>query len=240
MARPRPRPGGQEPEPGVPVMTGAPRSDDAPTLAATGRALAGGALSRAHADAVLASVRALPPHPDTATRTGLTGRAEEWLLEQCASFDPATVRRLGREVVHAVDPSGVLAEELVAAARDELFLTPTPTGRVRLRGEVDQVTGALLTTLVEAGAAPRPTAADGPDPRAASTRRAHALGEVLRLAANAAPTVHGGLSPHLLITMTLDTLGTPRPPIRGPTVAGGTTRAAPARGTTGAGAPARA
>jgi hypothetical protein len=34
---------------------------------------------------------------------------------------------------------------------------------------------------------------------------------VLRLAANAAPTVHGGLSPHLLITMTLDTLRTVGP-----------------------------
>src|SRR5215213_5134567 len=196
------------PAPGVPVLTGAARSDDDPTLPATGRALADGGVSRAHADAVLASVRALPHHPDGQTRTDLTARVEGWLLEQCAQFDPATVRRLGREVLHAVDPTGVLADELAAAARDELWLTPTPTGRVRLRGEVDQVTGALLTTLVEAGAAPRPSAADGPDTRHASTRRAHALSEVLRLAANAAPTVHGGLSPHLLITMTLDSLRT--------------------------------
>src|SRR5215212_8795862 len=196
------------PEPGLPVLTGPARSDDDPTLPATGRALMDGGVSRAHADAVLASVRALPRHPDGETRADLTGRVEGWLLEQCAVFDPATVRRLGREVLHAVDPTGVLADELAAAARDELWLTPTPTGRVRLRGEVDQVTGALLTTLVEAGAAPRPTAADGPDTRPASTRRAHALSEVLRLAANAAPSVHGGLSPHLLITMTLDTLRT--------------------------------
>src|SRR5215212_4840076 len=199
---------GQPPQPGVPVLTGAARSDDDPTLPATGRALAEGGVSRAHADAVLASVRALPRHPDGQTRTNLTARVEGWLLEQCAVFDPATVRRLGREVLHAVDPTGVLAEELAAATRDELWLTPTPTGRVRLRGEVDQVTGALLTTLVEAGAAPRPSAADGPDTRPASTRRAHALSEVLRLAANAAPTVHGGLSPHLLITMTLDSIRT--------------------------------
>src|SRR3954454_14528075 len=148
-------------------------------------------------------------------------RAQACLLEQCAQFDPPTVRRLGREVLHTVDPSGGLTEELTAAARDELWLTATPTGRLRLRGEVDQVTGALLTTLVEAGAAPRPTAADGPDPRPATTRRAHALGEVLRLAANAAPTVHGGLSPHLLITMTLDTLRIPDTPNGGTAVAGG-------------------
>src|SRR4051794_38215258 len=194
--------GDAPPEPGAPVMTGAARSDADPVLAPTGRALADGTVSRAHADAVLASVRVLHPDP---TRPDLVPEAEAFLLEQCAQFDPPTVRRLGRDVLHTVDPSGVLAEEVTAAARDELWLTPTPTGRLRLRGEVDQVTGALLTTLVQAGAAPRPTAADGPDPRPATTRRAHALGEVLRLAANAAPTVHGGLSPHLLITMTLDT-----------------------------------
>src|SRR4051812_6534842 len=199
--------GDAPPEPGVPVMTGARRSDADPVLAATGRALTDGTVSRAHADAVLASVRALPAHPTT--RPDLVPEAEACLLTQCAQFDPPTVRRLGREIVHTVDPSGVLAEEIAAAARDELWLTATATGRLRLRGEVDQVTGALLTTLVEAGAAPRPTAADGPDPRPATTRRAHALGEVLRLAANASPTVHGGLSPHLLITMTLDTLRVP-------------------------------
>src|SRR4051794_31974951 len=201
--------GDAPPEPGAPVLTGAARSDADPVLAPTGRALTDGTVSRAHADAVLASVRALPARPDGTTREDLIDDAQAFLLTQCAQFDPPTVRRLGREIVHTVDPSGVLTEELTRAARDELWLTPTPTGRLRLRGEVDQVTGALLTTLVEAGAAPRPTAADGPDARSASTRRAHALAEVLRLAANAAPSVHGGLSPHLLITMTLDTLRIP-------------------------------
>ncbi|MFL6027091.1 MAG: DUF222 domain-containing protein, partial [Friedmanniella sp.] len=204
------------------------RAGDDPPLAGTGRALAAGALSRAHADAVLASVRSIPRHPDPGVRADLVGRAEAFLLDQCALFDPATVRRLGREVVHALNPGDTLAEELAAAARDELWLTVTATGRVRIRGEVDQVTGALLTTPIDAGAAPRPTrpadpdhgdapgdgagaagaGSGGRDTRPAATRRAHALSEVLRLAANAAPTVHGGLSPHLLITMTLDTLRT--------------------------------
>src|SRR5215212_11433998 len=109
----------QTPEVGMPVLTGSARSDDDPTLPATGRALTDGEVSRAHADAVLASVRALPRHPDGETRADLTGRVEGWLLEQCAQFDPATVRRLGREVLPAVEPAGVLADELAAAARDE-------------------------------------------------------------------------------------------------------------------------
>src|SRR5215218_8170964 len=54
----------QTPEPGVPVLTGPARTDDDPTLPSTGRALIDGEVSRAHADAVLASVRALPRHPD--------------------------------------------------------------------------------------------------------------------------------------------------------------------------------
>jgi hypothetical protein len=129
--------GDTPPEPGAPVMTGAARSDEDPVLAATGRALAAGAVSRAHAEAVLAGVRALPRHPDPDIRADLTGRAEDFLLTQCAVFDPATVRRLAREVVHALDPTETLAQELAAAARDELWLTTTATGRVRIRGEVD-------------------------------------------------------------------------------------------------------
>jgi hypothetical protein len=39
--------------------------------------------------------------------------------------------------VHALDPTETLAQELAAAARDELWLTTTATGRVRIRGEVD-------------------------------------------------------------------------------------------------------
>jgi hypothetical protein len=206
--------GDAPPEPGTPIMTGAPTSADGPVLAATGRALAGGELSRAHADAVLASIRALPSLPAEAradgeyveTREGLVARAEAWLLGQCGQFDAATVRRLGREVAHALDPSDVLAGELAAAARDELWLTPTDTGRVRVRGELDQVTGALLVTLVDAGAGPRPSAEDGPDRRPPATRRAHAFGEVLRLAANADPQIAGGLRPQLIVTVTLDSL----------------------------------
>src|SRR4051812_11692935 len=87
--------GDAPPEPGVPVMTGARRSDADPVLAATGRALADGEVSRAHADAVLASMRALPAHPDP-TRPDLVPEAEAFLLRQCAQFDPPTVRRLGR------------------------------------------------------------------------------------------------------------------------------------------------
>ena len=241
--------GDAPPEPGAPVMTGAARSDDGPVLAATGRALAAGAVSRAHAEAVLAGVRALPRHPDPDIRADLTGRAEDFLLTQCGLFDPATVRRLAREVVHALDPTETLAQELAAAARDELWLTTTATGRVRIRGEVDQVTGALLTTLIDAGSAPQATRPGHDDPestsagtgtgtgtgddntlpvpspaggggngfggtggqrdtRSPATRRAHALAEVLRVAANASPRVCGGLNPHLLITMTLDTLRT--------------------------------
>src|SRR4051812_15271711 len=69
--------GDAPPEPGAPVMTGATRSDADPVLAATGRALADGTVSRAHADAVLASVRALPAHPTT--RPDLVPEAEACL-----------------------------------------------------------------------------------------------------------------------------------------------------------------
>ncbi|HKG50317.1 MAG TPA: DUF222 domain-containing protein, partial [Actinomycetales bacterium] len=121
----------ETPQPGLPVLTGPARSDDDPTLPATGRALAEGGVSRAHADAVLASVRALPRHPDGETRADLTGRVEGWLLEQCAVFDPATVRRLGREVLHAVDRPGCWPRSW-----------PPPPGRVVADPDADRAGSA--------------------------------------------------------------------------------------------------
>ena len=91
-------------------------------MAATGRALATGTVSRPHAEAVLAGVRGLPKLADPAARDDLATRAEAWLLVQCEEFDPATVRRLGREVAHTLDPAHTLADELQRAARDELWL----------------------------------------------------------------------------------------------------------------------
>src|SRR3954453_21896830 len=52
--------GDAPPEPGVPVMTGATRSDADPVLAATGRALTDGTVSRAHAEGGRARGGGLP------------------------------------------------------------------------------------------------------------------------------------------------------------------------------------
>lgn len=183
-------------------------------LAATGRALAGGSISRAHAAAVLSSVQAVTA-PEGASIAELAHQrttAETLLLAECARLTPTQVRRCGKRIQHHLDPDGVLASERTATARARFWITyDSDTTAYRFGGTTDAVTGAQLTTLIDAHAKPRPgldpdTGVREQDPRLPEQRRAHAFADLIRLAANADDTTSGGLSTHLLVTTTLQTL----------------------------------
>lgn len=177
-------------------------------LAATGRALLSGDISRAHADTVAAMVRALPSPVSLPQRDDLHARAQGWLLEQCAQFTPTDVRRLGVQLRHTVDPDGVLADERDACARAVFWVKPDVDGiSYRFGGTTDPVTGSQLATFVDAHAAPRPRVDDVngtrvADPRTADQRRGHAFADLVRLAVHADPGVRGGASTHLVVTTT--------------------------------------
>jgi hypothetical protein len=102
------------PAPGAPAPS---RTRPDVVLAATGRDLAGGAVSRAHADVVTGLVRSLPAPAaggtptDRQDRTDLHARAEAFLLDHARRFCPADLRRLGRHLRHLVDPDGALGDE---------------------------------------------------------------------------------------------------------------------------------
>ena len=181
-------------------------------LAATGRALLAGDVSRAHADAVADLVRALPLPGSLVERDDLHTRAQDWLLEQCAQFDPADVRKLGVHLRHVVDPDGVLADERDAVARSAFWVRADSDGiSYRFGGTTDPVTGTQLATFVDAHAAPRThrdqvTGEKVFDLRTPDQRRGHAFADLVRLATHADPGVRGGSSTHLVVTATLDTL----------------------------------
>ena len=183
-------------------------------LAATGRALLAGDLSRAHADAVAALIRALPLPTALGQRTDLHTRAETWLLDQCRTFAPVDVRRLGQHLRHVVDPDGVLADERNAETHATFWVRAEPDGTTyRFGGQTDPLTGAQLTTFIDTHSAPRPhhdpqTGTRVPDPRTPDQRRASAFTDLIHLATNADPRVRGGLGTQLIVTTTLDTLQT--------------------------------
>ena len=160
-------------------------------LAATGRALLAGEVSRPHADVVAAMVRALPAAPGTSTPTSraelgdLHARAQAWLLGQCATFTPTDVRRLGIALRHVVDPNGVLADERDATDRAVFWVRAEENGIVyRFGGRTDPVTAAALSTFIDAHAAPHPrvdevTGERVDDPRTPEVRRGHAFTDLV-------------------------------------------------------------
>src|SRR6266545_3651241 len=130
---------------------------------------------------------ALEKAPPT-TRPGDLAVAETEMVIAARTLNPSELRRLGQGVIARLDPDG-----------------PTPAENTE-----------LLRTLVDAGAKPRKTPAGELDPRTLGQRRADALGLVLRAAASTGGEIpaHGGIKPHLAITVDLDTLtraGAPKP-----------------------------
>ncbi|HCU51137.1 MAG TPA: HNH endonuclease, partial [Micromonosporaceae bacterium] len=103
-------------------------------LSTTGQALADGVVNEEQALVIARAVGKLPA--DT------QAKAEDFLLDKAATFEPATLLTLGRRVLDTVAPE--LADEQLAkdlkaadarAARDRtLTLSPDGTGRVRLTG----------------------------------------------------------------------------------------------------------
>ena len=108
-------------------------------------------------------------------------------------FDPTVLARLGRRLLTVADPDGddaregnaLTRAEDRAARRMELTFTPDGEGGSWLRGRLDPAGAATVRAALDPLARPRPSAADGPDPRPPGRRRADALVELCRRALTA-------------------------------------------------------
>ena len=175
-------------------------------LAETGAALAAGQISCDQAAAVAGGMRGLPGAVDPATRR----KAEGWLLEQAAQFDPAALHKLGRHLIQVVDPEGGAAlerQEALLASRQAFTLAHGADGSRPCRGQLGPEGGALLDAALAAVSAPRPAQDGVPDPRPAAQRRAEGLLELITLAlqADGMPEL-GGEPVTLTVTTTADYL----------------------------------
>lgn len=178
-------------------------------LEATATACAGGRIGVGHASVIARTVADLPA--DARLRAG----AERDLVQHAQTFDPVQLARIGRRLLAGVDPDAADARlgdaltraETRAARAMDLTLTPDGEGGAWLRGRLDPDGTAVLRAALDPLAAPRPTAADGPDRRPAGRRRAEALVEVCRaaLAAGGLPD-SGGDRPQVVVTVPLATL----------------------------------
>jgi hypothetical protein len=164
-------------------------------LGGTGRALAAGDISPAHA-AVLAACTQDLPAPTAA-------EAEPVLLEAAGRMDPPRLRKVVGHLVEVADPQA--AEDRAQRQHDRrgVWVTPTFEGMVAVDGLLDPEAGETLLTALEPLA--RPTTAD--DDRSGAQRRADALTELARrqLEGGRLATT-GGVRPQVAVTIDLAAL----------------------------------
>jgi Domain of unknown function (DUF222) len=175
-------------------------------FAATGRAVADGQISLAHAAAVHTPVSAIPAE----AAAWVQPDAEARLLGLSKEHDPKVITRLGRHILEVVDPEGaeeILREQLerqehAAAEAAQLRLIPEGDGRIRLAGWLDVEGAETLRAALGPLAVPRATGPDGPDPRSHARRMADALVELARRALRYGDLPeHGGQPPALVLTL---------------------------------------
>jgi hypothetical protein len=195
--------------------------------AATGQALAAGALSAQQARVIERTVRALPADAtvpagavdgggEDAVPAGGEGArparaaAEAFLVDKARVFAPTPLGKIGKHLRAVIDPEGeekLARDESAQRAARELHTVLGSDGMWHLRGQFDGPTGALLASLLEPLAKPRPAGPEGPDARSKARRQADGFAEILDIAARAgqAPEA-GGQRPHIAVTIPFETL----------------------------------
>jgi hypothetical protein len=173
-------------------------------LGGTGRALAAGELSPAHAAVLAAGTQDLP--------AATAAEAEPVLLDMACRLDPPGLRKLVAHLREVADPDAAAADTRTQRqhARRGLWVSPTLAGMVAIDGLLEPEAGETLLAALEPLA--RPTAAE--DDRSGSQRRADALTELARrgLEGGRLPQT-GGVRPQVAVTVDLvSLLGQPGTP----------------------------
>jgi hypothetical protein len=176
-------------------------------LPQTAAALAAGTINPDQAEVIAKTILTLPGEH--------RADGETVLVEQCATFGPRELGRIGGYLLDRVAPE--VAEQRAAAelARQEqreyedrcLHLGDVPgAARVRLSGWLDRESAAVVRAAIDPLCAPHPANGE-PDRRSAGQRRADALVEVCRLALACGELPdHGGDRPQVAVTIDVDAL----------------------------------
>jgi hypothetical protein len=164
-------------------------------LGGSGRALAAGELSVAHAAVLAAGTADLPP--------ATAAEAEPVLLQAAGRLDPPRLRQVIAHLRDVADPQGAQPRGQRQHARRGLWLSATLAGMVALDGVLDPEAGETLLAALEPLA--RPASAD--DQRSGAQRRADALAELARRALEGGRLPQtGGVRPQVTVTVDLASL----------------------------------
>jgi hypothetical protein len=176
-----------------------------PLLPAVAAAQADGAISAEHAKVITGVIEELPPAMEPGQVTGV----EERLVAEAARFDPSVLARIGRHLLDWINPDGTEDRDTGHERRRHATLTTRRDGCGELHARLTPAALAQWQAVLDPLAAPKPSDADGPDPRTPGQRLHDALADAAaRLLAGGDLPPSGGTPATVLLTMTLDQLET--------------------------------
>jgi hypothetical protein len=134
-----------------------------PDLPAMGAALAAGEVSREHLDVAVATLRRVPsplrrklvPDDEDGYRTGAQA-IDVLLTDQARTDDPGEVEKLGRKIVHHLDPDRADRFDPRAFERRDCTISTDFAGMGLLRLALDPVTTVQVKGVISRFSAPRP------------------------------------------------------------------------------------
>jgi hypothetical protein len=166
---------------------------------ATAAACAAGLISPRHAAAITTTIDKLP----AAIQAELDRTVEAILLTDATQMDPRQLRVAARDLRHALDQDGTLAQERERHRRRHLTVHQRPDGSAYGSFELDAPCAEALLTVNDTLARPRPAADGTPDPRTAAQRRHDALHDaLLTLLRSGQLPACGGVAATILLTLT--------------------------------------
>jgi len=175
----------------------------------TAAALAGGAISTAHARVIVGFFVHLP---DGVPRQA-HGECEAYLLQAAATDNPAELARRAAALRHLLEPVEHSLPDAENTALNELLAATTLGGRGVVKADLDAETMEMLHTALSGLAKPQPGEDGARDTRSPGLRRAEAFTELLRRYLNSGDTpVEGYERPHLSLLIRAEDLaaaGTP-------------------------------
>ncbi|MEU0094337.1 DUF222 domain-containing protein [Kribbella sp. NPDC006257] len=161
-------------------------------------------LHPSQAEAIVAALEAVPAAAMVPVED--LQAAEDQMVKAARNLSPWDLKKLGKRVRDVLDTDGSEPAEDAARQREALRITNADHG-VKFSGFLAAENAALFKTSIEAGAKPRPALDGERDPRTLEKRQADALSDVLSVAAAAGELPgHGGIKPHITITIDYDEL----------------------------------
>ncbi len=156
------------------------------------------------AEAIVAALEAVPSAAMVPVED--LQAAEHQMVEAARNLSSWDLKKLGQRVRDVLDTDGPEPAEDAARGREALRITTAEHG-IKISGFFAAENAELFRTSVEAGAKPRPTLDGERDPRSLEKRQADALSEALAIAAGAGELPgHGGIKPHITVTIDYDEL----------------------------------